>query len=282
MFEFNLRKLICYERSVKEIEQGEITKENVECICAKYDQYYDDTYLGKSKFTLGKLINESKNDSSIPKEFFDFLDELNDFFTFCDTRNGHSTIHSWEMQRTTKKEREICMAILRNRRKKDYGDKDGNPIPFDKLQNLVLDGVKQEELDSLVEKRILRYVPDQGYEFANSKNSAGINGVYRIYLPTATLFSTLTATGTKDCVAMRAIEASSTDEYKEKFLKEIYSAKAFKSISSRDAGRLQGFPPEFIYHENNKLAMKQFGNAVSVPVVYYVALQLVKTGIFDL
>ena len=79
MFEFNLRKLICYERSVKEIEQGEITKENVERICAKYDQYYDDTYLKKSKFTLGKLIGESKNDSSIPKEFFDYLEEMNNF-----------------------------------------------------------------------------------------------------------------------------------------------------------------------------------------------------------
>ncbi len=79
MFEFNLRKLICYERSVKEIEQGEISKENVERICAKYDQYYDDTYLKKPKFTLGKLISESKIDSSITKEFFDFLEELNDF-----------------------------------------------------------------------------------------------------------------------------------------------------------------------------------------------------------
>lgn len=79
MFEFNLRKLICYERSVKEIEQGEISKENVERICAKYDQYYDDTYLKKSKFTLGKLIGESKNDSSIPNEFFDYLEEMNNF-----------------------------------------------------------------------------------------------------------------------------------------------------------------------------------------------------------
>lgn len=79
MFEFNLRKLICYERSIKEIEQGAITKENVERICAKYDQYYDNTYLGKPKFTLGKLINESKSESSISKEFFDFLDELNEF-----------------------------------------------------------------------------------------------------------------------------------------------------------------------------------------------------------
>ncbi|MBQ8414965.1 MAG: hypothetical protein IJX58_06955 [Clostridia bacterium] len=79
MFEFNLRKLICYERSVKEIEQGEITKENVEQICAKYDRYYDDSYLKKPKFTLGKLISEAKNDSSITTEFFDFLEELNDF-----------------------------------------------------------------------------------------------------------------------------------------------------------------------------------------------------------
>ena len=79
MFEFNLRKLICYERTVKEIEQSEITKEMVEQICAKYDKYYDDTYLKKPKFTLGGLINESKSDSSIPKDFFDFLDELNDF-----------------------------------------------------------------------------------------------------------------------------------------------------------------------------------------------------------
>ena len=74
-----MRKLICYERSVKEIEQGEITKENVERICAKYDQYYDDSYLKKPKFTLGKLIKEAKNESSIPTEFFDFLEELNDF-----------------------------------------------------------------------------------------------------------------------------------------------------------------------------------------------------------
>ena len=79
MFEFNLRKLICYERSVKEIEKGKITKENVEKICSKYDKYYDDTYSAKSKFTLGKLIEESKKDSSIPKVIFDFLDQLNDF-----------------------------------------------------------------------------------------------------------------------------------------------------------------------------------------------------------
>ena len=79
MLEFNLRKLICYERSVKEIEQGALTKENVEQICTKYDKYYDNTYLKKANFTLGKLIKESRENSSIPQDFFDFLKELNDF-----------------------------------------------------------------------------------------------------------------------------------------------------------------------------------------------------------
>lgn len=79
MFEFNLRKLICYERTVKEIAHSEITKEKVETVCAKYDKYYDETYIKKSKFTLGKLIEESQKDSSIPKEIFDFLKDLNDF-----------------------------------------------------------------------------------------------------------------------------------------------------------------------------------------------------------
>ena len=35
--------------------------------------------MKKPKFTLEKLIKKSKIDSSISKEFFDFLEELNDF-----------------------------------------------------------------------------------------------------------------------------------------------------------------------------------------------------------
>lgn len=58
MLEFNLRKLLCYHKSVTEIEEGTLTKERVESICKKYDDYYVKTY--KDKFTLGKLKNELK------------------------------------------------------------------------------------------------------------------------------------------------------------------------------------------------------------------------------
>ena len=44
MLEFNLRKLLCYELSVKEIEKEVLTKEIVSNICHKYDKYYFKTY----------------------------------------------------------------------------------------------------------------------------------------------------------------------------------------------------------------------------------------------
>jgi DNA (cytosine-5)-methyltransferase 1 len=64
---------------------------------------------------------------------FQKLNELNDFFIFCDTRNGHTPIHSWIMIRTTEREKSICMTILRNRRKKIHGTSDGNLLSFKTL-----------------------------------------------------------------------------------------------------------------------------------------------------
>lgn len=77
MFEFNLRKLLCYELSVKEIEQGELTKERVESICAKYDEYYYTTY--SDKWMLGKLRSEVEKLTSLPSEISEIIKEINDY-----------------------------------------------------------------------------------------------------------------------------------------------------------------------------------------------------------
>ena len=77
MFEFNLRKLLCYELSVKEIEQGDLTKERVETICAKYDEYYYTTY--SDKWMLGKLRNEVEKLTSLPSEISEIIKEINDY-----------------------------------------------------------------------------------------------------------------------------------------------------------------------------------------------------------
>ena len=77
MFEFNLRKLLCYELSVKEIEQGDLIKERVETICAKYDEYYYTTY--SDKWMLGKLRKEVEKLTSLPPEISEIIKEINDY-----------------------------------------------------------------------------------------------------------------------------------------------------------------------------------------------------------
>src|SRR5690606_9835153 len=62
---------------------------------------------------------------------------LNDYFLFNDLRNGHSTIHSWDIIETTPFQKEICLALLRNRRKSKYGKLDGNPLSLSHFQELL-------------------------------------------------------------------------------------------------------------------------------------------------
>ncbi|MBD2520838.1 DNA cytosine methyltransferase [Nostoc sp. FACHB-973] len=63
-------------------------------------------------------------------------------------------------------------------------------------------------------------------------------------------------------------------EYKKRFLEKIYIQKKFIPIMAKHACNLQGFPKNFEYHEKDDIARKQFGNAVPVPVVEYVAKEL--------
>lgn len=82
---------------------------------------------------------------------------FNDYFLFNDLRNGNTTIHSWDINRTTKREKQICYLLLGNRRKKDYGELDGNPLSLEHFQALD-PTIKKNELEALVEKKILKQV----------------------------------------------------------------------------------------------------------------------------
>jgi len=130
-----------------------------------------------------------------------------------------------------------------------------------------------------VSKKILRIKNDKKYEFVNSKNSSGINGVYRVYLPCSNVFSTLTATGTRDFVALKNISGNNAEDFKKKFISEIFNKKLFRPITSIEAAKLQGFPGDFIVHEKDSVAKKQFGNAVSVPVIEALIDSIIKTKV---
>jgi DNA (cytosine-5)-methyltransferase 1 len=202
-------------------------------------------------------------------------DELNDFFIFSDLRNGHTTIHSWDIINTSDREKMICLTLLKYRRSKKYGDKDGNPLSFDNFREIIID-IGINELNILVKKGIFRLTSDHKYEFVNSKNMTGINNIYRIILPTAEIFPTLTATGSKDYIATVSIHANHPQEYKNLFLEKIYQPQKYIPITAKHACKLQGFPLNFEYHKKDEVAKKQFGNAVPVPVVEYVAKELLR------
>lgn len=80
---------------------------------------------------------------------------MNDFFLFNDIRNGPTTIHSWDLLPTTDRQKEICLLLLKNRRKRTYGRLDGNPLSLANFQGLDRT-IQQDELESLVNAGILK------------------------------------------------------------------------------------------------------------------------------
>ena len=80
---------------------------------------------------------------------------LNDYFLFNDLRNGHSTIHSWDILETTERQKKTCYLLLKNRRKSAYGDLDGNPLSLQHFQDLDKT-ITETELENLVELKILK------------------------------------------------------------------------------------------------------------------------------
>ena len=244
---------------------------------AKYLDDVENREVVRKKFSSIDLFGEY-----IPKARNPFQkeDELNDFFVMCDTRNGHTTIHSWDIENTTQRQKEIMLVFMKNRRRKKFGSKDGNPLSYDDFIELMPD-LQESELESLVEMNLLRKV-DFKYEFTNSKNSAGIGGVYRMYMPHSKIFSTLTATGTKDVVVTDYINTDSTpQEYKNDFITNILRKKKYRPLTVAETQRIQGFPESFIPNKDETIAKRQFGNAVSPPVIKALAIEIIKTGVFN-
>ncbi|MDR3363738.1 MAG: DNA cytosine methyltransferase [Clostridiales Family XIII bacterium] len=80
---------------------------------------------------------------------------FNDYFLFNDLRNGPTTIHSWDIVATTKRQKDICLYLLRNRRKRQFGPLDGNPLSLQHFQSLDKT-ITMDELGELVCAGILK------------------------------------------------------------------------------------------------------------------------------
>ena len=124
---------------------------------------------------FNEKIIETKNE--MPKDLFGEVitqksmslstsNGLNDYFLFNDLRNGHSTIHSWDIIETTERQKKICYLLLKNRRKSVYGNLDGNPLSVKHFKDLD-HSITENELDELVELKILK---KENYSFIINRN----------------------------------------------------------------------------------------------------------------
>ncbi len=86
---------------------------------------------------------------------------FNDYFLFNDLRNGHSTIHSWDIIDTSERQKYICLLLLKNRRKSQFGILDGNPLSLDQFKTLD-ESITQNELSNLVALKIFK---EEDYKF---------------------------------------------------------------------------------------------------------------------
>ena len=97
---------------------------------------------------------------------------LNDYFLFNDLRNGDTTVHSWDLINTSKRQKDICLLLLRNRRKSRYGKLDGNPLSLTHFRELD-PTITQQELDDLASLGILK---EEHYSFKVENESADTLG----------------------------------------------------------------------------------------------------------
>lgn len=94
---------------------------------------------------------------------------FNNYFLFNDLRNGETTLHSWDILPTTLRQKSICYLLLHNRRKKIYGNLDGNPLSLRHFQYLDAT-IRQEEIDGLVGLGILKEIRYK-FKITNAPNS---------------------------------------------------------------------------------------------------------------
>jgi DNA (cytosine-5)-methyltransferase 1 len=128
----------------------------------------------ENKVTLADILNIKIEKKEIPYQtnlFGDIIPQrsmslsnnngFNDYFLFNDLRNGHSTIHSWDIIETTERQKNICYLLLKNRRKITYGNLDGNPLSLRHFQELD-NSITQNDLEELVKIGILK---SEEYQF---------------------------------------------------------------------------------------------------------------------
>ncbi len=165
-----------------------------------------------------------------------------------DVRGGPSSVHSWDIPRvfgpTTRRQRELLVAIMRLRRRKrrrEFGDAD--PVRYSDLFKLYpLRSTR--DLERLLQRGYLRTL--EGYIDLARR----FNGKYR----------RLNGEGISNTVDTRFGDP-----------RNFLHPSQQRGISAREAARIQGFPDTFSFEGSLSEQFRMIGNAVPVPMARAIA-----------
>jgi DNA (cytosine-5)-methyltransferase 1 len=177
-------------------------------------------------------------------------------YRLIDYRGGQA-IHSWELGikgECSKAEIEFLNLLIGNRRKKTFGaHQDGKSLTKEQIKTFY----KKNDLDG-----ILNSLVDKGYlsAYADKYNPVAGNMSFEVFkfLDPESISITLTASDTNR-------------------LGVVHNGIA-RRLTPRECARLQGFPDTYKLLNNDNAVYKQMGNAVSVPVIEAVIVELLKNN----
>jgi DNA (cytosine-5)-methyltransferase 1 len=162
-----------------------------------------------------------------------------------DTRHGNS-LHSWDLGIKGKcppKEVEFMNLLISNRRKHEFGThQDGKALSLSQIKTFYKRNDIQKVISSLLKKGYLK-VEDGKF------NPVCGNMSFEVFkfLDPKTISITLTASDSNRL--------------------GVFHKGRVRRITPRECARLQGYPENYKLHPTDSVAYKQFGNAVSVPVI---------------
>ena len=195
------------------------------------------------------------------QQLFDAVDnDINKLhgIRLIDFRGGQS-LHSWDLGikgKCSKIEREFMSSLIGNRRKKIFGiHQDGKSLSLEQIRTFFDHENLEEITESLIQKRYLSKKNDK-------YNPVSGNMSFEVFkfLDPESISITLTSSDTNR-------------------LGIVHNGR-LRRITPRECARLQGFPASYKIHPHDNAAYKQFGNAVSVPVIKAVIEDLIKNNQF--
>lgn len=177
-----------------------------------------------------------------PTEYDIIMNHIREGQKLCNSRHGESSVYTWDIPEVygevTREEKEILLAIAKNRRRKEYGEKDGNPLSISTISALT-------EKDEEIVKSLVNALINKEYLIEKEV------GKYDITKANFARFYRL-----------------SWDDLSPTILTNFDNPRNYvhpsqnRPLSVREVARLQSFPDDFIFYGTLKEQYTLIGNAV--------------------